>query len=92
MKQLKKLAALVLAVTMAATAAVPAWATGTSNSTADSKPESDKSISATVDPQGTIYISNYDAQYSQETLIYKDGNKKQQAYAEKVILTVVDSR
>lgn len=92
MKQLKKLAALVLAVTMAAAAAVPAWATGTSNSTADSKPESDKSISATVDPQGTIYISNYDAQYSQETLIYKDGNKKQQAYAEKVILTVVDSR
>lgn len=44
---------------------------------------------------GTIYVSSYDINKDKkvtDTLIYKDGKKTQQAYAEEVTLNVVDSR
>ena len=71
MKQFKRIAAILLALSMVLTMAVPAWA---------------------EENGGTIYVSSYSSDYATDTLIYKDGNKKQQAWAKKVTLNVVDDR
>ena len=104
MKQLKKLAALVLAVTMAATAAVPAWAEegdnknngAANNSTASSTAQSGSTAATELDNSGTIYISSYNVIYEDPNvspiLKFKDGELKNQAVAKTVTLKVVDTR
>lgn len=78
MKQFKRIAAILLAFSMVLTMAVPAWA--------------EENLKYTLDQSGTIYISNYDVNYGTDTLIFRDGNKVQQAYANSVTLNVVDTR
>ena len=95
MKQLKKLAALVLAVTMAAAAAVPAWATGEENKN-NGGTKSGSTAATELDNSGTIYISSYNVIYEDPNvspiLKFKDGELKNQAVAKTVTLKVVDTR
>ena len=95
MKQLKKLAALVLAVTMAATAAVPAWAEGEGNKNSGGT-QSGSTAATELDNSGTIYISSYNVIYEDPNvspiLKFKDGELKNQAVAKTVTLKVVDTR
>ena len=95
MKQLKKLAALVLAVTMAATAAVPAWAEGEENKN-NGGTQSGSTAATELDNSGTIYISSYNVIYEDPNvspiLKFKDGELKNQAVAKTVTLKVVDTR
>ena len=96
MKQLKKLAALVLAVTMAATAAVPAWATEGENNKNNGGTKSESTAASEPDNSGTIYISSYNVIYEDPNvspiLKFKDGELKNQAVAKTVTLKVVDTR
>ena len=95
MKQLKKLAALVLAVTLAAAAAVPAWAEGEENKN-NGGAQSGSTAATELDNSGTIYISSYNVIYEDPNvspiLKFKDGELKNQAVAKTVTLKVVDTR
>ena len=92
MKQLKKLAALVLAVAMAATAAVPAWAATGEENKNNGGTQSGSTAATELQNGGEIYVTNYNVEYGEKTLIFRDGKKVQQAYAKVVTLNVVDTR
>ena len=96
MKQLKKLAALVLAVTLAAAAAVPAWAATGEENKNNGGTQSGSTAATELDNSGTIYISSYNVIYEDPNvspiLKFKDGELKNQAVAKTVTLKVVDTR